>query len=151
MVTVVVVVVVIADVVVVIDFIAAAVFQAVEKITGIVSSSWSLSLLFGLVLVVVLVLVCLRSSTHLAGRSNRGGCHNREPSPTASPAHGLTTNGASLPTRQSTANTKLTRDCGRLGAATWFFFGVEVGGRVSRGTLTFLPLLARARARQRAP
>ena len=30
-------------------------------------------------------------------------------------------------------------------------FGVEVGGRVSRSTLTFLRLLARARARQRAP
>ncbi|CAE7866925.1 unnamed protein product [Symbiodinium necroappetens] len=29
-------------------------------------------------------------------------------------------------------------------------FGVEVGGRVSRGTLTFLRLLAWARARQRA-
>ena len=34
-------------------------------------------------------------------------------------AHGLTSNRASPSTRQSTANTELTRNCGKLGAAAW--------------------------------
>ena len=70
----------------------------------------------------------------------------------ASPAHGLTTNGASPSTRQWTANTELNYpELRQARRCQLVVFGVEVGWRVSRGTLTFLRLLARARACQRAP
>ena len=62
------------------------------------------------------------------------------------PPAGLTTNRASPSTRQSTANPALLQAL----RCRLVVFCVEVGGRVSCGTLTFLRLLARARARQRA-
>ena len=68
----------------------------------------------------------------------------------ANPAHGLTTNRASPSTRQSTANTELTRNCGRLGAAAWLSSAWKLAGE-SAAAPTFLRLLAWARARQRAP
>ena len=84
---------------------------------------------------------------HSAGRPDRGGCHNREPSPTGWPADhqpGLALDQAVDRKHRAYPELRQARRC-RL-----VVFGMEVGGRVSRGTLTFLRLLARARARQRA-